>query len=131
MSLPTACSPPGARPSHSLTRAGGAKKVSAGRAILNLRQPDSLPIRRRRRTPVNSLIYRHDVLLTHSFRLRFMHKDSAPNCQAQRRAILQHHCRKKCWRALTRPTTMEANTTPDADAFPPTTAAQPTPVEGQ
>ena len=40
-------SPWGARPSHSLIRAGGAKKVSASRAILNLRQPETLPISRR------------------------------------------------------------------------------------
>lgn len=76
--------------------------------------------------------HRH-VDLSHSFRLRVLHQDIARNSQAQRRSILQHHCRKKrqLLRTLTRRAEMETDTPSDEDAFPPATAAQSARVESQ
>ena len=76
--------------------------------------------------------HRH-VVLSHSFRLRILHQDTARNSQAQHRPILQHHHRKnrQLLRTFTRRAAMETDTLSDEDALPPATASQSTRVESQ
>jgi hypothetical protein len=72
------------------------------------------------------------VDLSHSFRLRILHQDTARICQAQCHPIFQHHSRqkRKPVRTFIRRAEMETDTPSDEDALPSATAAQSARVEG-
>jgi hypothetical protein len=76
--------------------------------------------------------HRH-VDLSHPFRLRILHQDTARNSQAQHRPILQHHSRKnrQLLRTFTRRAAMETDAPSDEDALPSATAAQSACLESQ